>query len=85
MADILTVDTSLAEFLPSTLVPPLVQRPETPPGHRRIRREFLQSVKTGKDTDVVKYIANPAVAGLEKPDVVRACLYSCSRDYDLPI
>ena len=48
----------------------LVPISTVPPAHLRIRREFLLALRVGTAMDVVKFIHNPKVAGVEVPDEV---------------
>jgi hypothetical protein len=64
------LDAAAADLIPEAMKKGLARRPETPPGHRKLRRNFLSSVRVGKASDVTLYIFNPHVAGLERPDEV---------------
>lgn len=51
---------------------------EIPPAHLRIRNNFLLAVRVGTAGDVVKYVYNPLVAGLDRPNPVRGAAFRCS-------
>ncbi len=67
------MEARIKEMLGSAVQAATFELPAVPAAHTRIRKEFLLAIRVGAASDVIKFVHNPVIAGIDQPDQVCTC------------